>query len=96
MLKPPCFNAVVVFAILWIRIMAKQQKKKRNKVYTGKDASVSRPIVTRISAANRSKSRQWWHENKRIAKPVSIAVAVAIVVLWLLIELIRIVGGSGA
>jgi len=76
--------------------MAKQQKKKRNKAYTGKDASVSRPVVTRISAENRSKSRQWWYENKRIAKPVSIAVVVAVVVLWLLIELIRIASGSGA
>jgi hypothetical protein len=73
--------------------MAKQ-KKKRSKVYTGQDAAVSRPTVTRISAANRNKIQQWWFEKKRIAKPVLIGVAVAIVVVWLLIELIRIMSGA--
>jgi hypothetical protein len=73
--------------------MAKQ-KKKRNKVYTGQDAAVSRPTVTRISAANRGKIQQWWFEKKRIAKPLLIGVAVAIVVVWLLIELVRIVSGA--
>ncbi|HTJ73271.1 MAG TPA: hypothetical protein VL481_01615 [Verrucomicrobiae bacterium] len=73
--------------------MAKQ-KKKRNKVYTGQDAALSRPVVTRISAANRNKVQQWWFEKKRIAKPVLIGVAVAIVVIWLLFELIRVVSGA--
>jgi hypothetical protein len=41
--------------------MAKQ-KKKRNKVYTGADASVTRPTVTRISAENRNGLQQWWFE----------------------------------
>jgi len=75
--------------------MAKQ-KKKRNKVYTGSEASITRPIVTRISAANRNVVQQWWFEKKRIAKPVIIAVAVAIIVVWLAIELIRALSGSGA
>jgi len=73
--------------------MAKQ-KKKRNKVYTGQDAAVNRPSVTRISAANRNKAQQWWFEKKRIAKPVLIGVAVAIIVIWLLIELVRIVSST--
>jgi len=73
--------------------MAKQ-KKKRNKTYTGQDAATNRPSVTRISAANRNKVQQWWFEKKRIAKPVLIGVAVAIVVVWLLIELVRIVSGA--
>lgn len=68
--------------------MAKQ-KKKRNKSYTGEDASVSQPTITRISAIHRSPIKQWWHEKKRIAKPVIIAAIVAIVVVWLLFELIR-------
>ena len=75
--------------------MAKQ-KKKRSKPYTGQDAAMDKPSVTRISAANRNKVQQWWFDNKRIAKPVAIAVAVAIVVIWLLVELIRIVSGNGA
>ena len=73
--------------------MAKQ-KKKRNKVYRGSDASVSRPSVTRISAANRNPVQQWWFEKKRIAKPVTIATGVVILVVWLVIELIRIASGS--
>jgi hypothetical protein len=73
--------------------MAKQ-KKKRNKIYTGQDAAVNRPTVTRISAANRNKAQQWWFEKKRIAKPVLIGVAIAIVVVWLLAELIRIASGA--
>ncbi|HSW78260.1 MAG TPA: hypothetical protein VLG36_05670 [Candidatus Chromulinivoraceae bacterium] len=73
--------------------MAKQ-KKKRNKVYTGKDAAISRPTVTRISAENRNKVQQWWFEKKPIAKPVLIGVAVAIIVIWLLFELIRVMSGA--
>lgn len=73
--------------------MAKQ-KKKRNKPYTGAGASVSRPTVTRISAANRNKVQQWWFEKKRIAKPVLIAGLVIIVIVWLLFELFRIIGGG--
>jgi hypothetical protein len=75
--------------------MAKQ-KKKRSKIYTGADASVARPVITRIQAVKRNKLQQWWFEKKKIAKPVLIAVAVAIVVIWLLVELIRILSGNGA
>ena len=76
--------------------MSSKPKKKRNKVYRGSDASVTRPTVTRLSAANRNILSQWWFEKKRIAKPVLIAVAVGLVVIWLLFELIRIISGSGA
>jgi hypothetical protein len=75
--------------------MAKQ-KKKRNKVYTGVDASVSRPVVTRIQAVKRNKIQQWWFDKKRIAKPALIAAGVLLVVIWLLFELIRAIAGSGA
>lgn len=71
-------------------------KKKRNKVYRGADASVTRPTVTRMSAANRNATSQWWFEKKRFAKPVLIAVAVGIVVIWLLFELIRLITGNFA
>lgn len=70
--------------------MAKQ-KKKRNKQYQGAGASVTRPVVTRISAANRNPLQQWWFEKKRIAKPVLIASGVVVLIVWLVIELIRIV-----
>lgn len=70
-----------------------KQKKKRNKAYSGSDAATSQPKVTRISAANRSKAGQWWYDNKRIAKPISIAAAIIAVLAWLIYELIRIAAG---
>ena len=65
----------MIFAIL--DAMANKQKKKRNKVYTGVDAAVTRPVVTKISAVQRTRVGQWWFDNKRIARPVIIAVLVA-------------------
>ena len=66
-----------------------KQKKKRNKVYRGADASVTRPVVTKISAANRNVMQQWWFEKKRFAKPVLIATGVVIAIVWIVYELIR-------
>lgn len=51
-------------------------KKKRNKTYTGRDAALARPAVTRISAVNRSPIMQWWFDNKRMARIGLIAAAV--------------------
>lgn len=70
--------------------MANKVKKKRNKQYRGADAALTKPSVTRISAANRSKASQWWFERKRVMKPVLITVIVVVVVIWLILELIRI------
>lgn len=70
--------------------MAKQ-KKKRNKVYRGADASMTKPVVTKISAANRNKPQQWWFEKKRVAKPALIASGVVAAVVWLIYELIRLI-----
>lgn len=71
--------------------MANKPKKKRNKQYRGADAALTKPAVTRITAANRSKLGQWWFDHKRIAKPTGIAAAVIVVVVWLIFELVRIV-----
>ncbi len=70
--------------------MANKHKKKRTKQYRGADAAMSRPAVTRITAANRSKVGQWWFEKKRIAKPIIITAAVAAIIIWLIFELVRI------
>lgn len=70
--------------------MANKQKKKRNKQYQGVDAAKSRPSITKVSAVNRSKLGQWWFDRKRILKPVLIAAAVVIAIIWLILELIRI------
>ena len=73
--------------------MAKQ-KKKRNKKYSGTDAAVTRPSITRVEAVNRNKLSQWWFDHKRIAKPVLITAIVIIIVVWLIIELIRSISGA--
>lgn len=70
--------------------MANKQKKKRNKAYTGVDAAVSRPIVTKISAVNRNPVSQWWFDHKRIARPVIIAVLIALGITVLIIGLVNI------
>ena len=70
--------------------MANKSKKKRNKQYTGVDAAITRPTVTRISAANRSGIGQWWFERKRILKPVLIAVAIIIGLIILIVQVIQI------
>lgn len=69
-------------------------KKKRNKPYRGVDAAVSKPTVTRVSAVSRSRTGQWWYEKKRVLKPALIAGLVVVVIIWLIYELIRLVGGS--
>ena len=69
-------------------------KKKRNKAYRGADAASAQPSVTRLSAAKRNKLQQWWFEKKRFAKPTLIGVGVAIIAIWLLVELIRALSGS--
>lgn len=71
-----------------------KNKKKRNKAYTGVDAAVTKPVITRITAANRSKLGQWWFEYKRIAKPVLITSGVVIIIVWLTFEVIRIANGG--
>lgn len=73
--------------------MANKQKKKRNKVYRGVDATLDRPMITKISAANRSKAGQWWFDHKRIARPIIIATAVIAVIVILIVELVRIANG---
>ena len=70
--------------------MANKQKKKRNKVYTGVDAAVTRPTITKISAVNRNFISQWWFDHKRIARPIIIAGLVAIALTVLIIEIVRI------
>jgi hypothetical protein len=73
--------------------MAKQ-KKKRNKSYTGADAAITRPIITRISAANRSKLGQWWFERKATLKPILITVGVVVFIILMIIEIVRVVSGA--
>jgi hypothetical protein len=72
--------------------MAQRTKKKRNKVYRGQDAAApDKPVVHRYTAVQRSKIGQWWFEKKRFWKPAIITAIVAAVIIWLIIELLRII-----
>ncbi len=55
-----------------------KQKKKRNKKYSGVDATSRRPKVTRITAANRSKLSQWFFDRKKPIRTIGIAGLVVI------------------
>jgi Ni/Fe-hydrogenase subunit HybB-like protein len=73
--------------------MAKN-KKKRNKAYTGTDAAITKPVITRISAVNRSKLGQWWFDHKKTVKPILIAAAVILGIILLIVEIVRIATGA--
>ena len=70
--------------------MANKQKKKRNKAYTGIDAAVTRPVVTKISAVHRNPVNQWWFDHKRIARPIIIAVLIVAAIVILIVQLVNV------
>jgi len=74
--------------------MANKQKKKRNKTYTGVDAAITRPVVTKISAVNRNAVSQWWFDHKRIARPIIIAAIVVIAITILIVQLIHVASNT--
>ncbi|HSW80784.1 MAG TPA: hypothetical protein VLG40_00145 [Candidatus Saccharimonas sp.] len=65
--------------------------KKRNKPYTGADATPSKPVVHRYTAVERSAFGEWWVDHKRIVRIAAIAVVIAFVVVFILAELLRLV-----
>lgn len=72
--------------------MAQRNKKKRNKAYSGQDAAApDRPTVHKYKAVQRNKIGQWWHDKKAFLKPLLIVILVVAVIVWLLIELFRII-----
>jgi len=74
--------------------MANKQKKKRNKAYTGVDAALTRPVVTKISAVNRNRVSQWWFEHKKIARPIIIASIVVAVIAILIVQLVTVASNA--
>lgn len=69
-------------------------KKKRTKKYSGADAAMTRPSVTRVTAVHRNKLQLWWLDRKRVMKPALITGAVVLAIAWLIFELIRATSGS--
>jgi hypothetical protein len=73
--------------------MNAKNKKKRNKQYQGADAAVTKPVITRVTAADRSKPAQWWFDHKRMVKPILISLGIVIVIVVIIVELVRILSG---
>ncbi len=65
-----------------------KNKKKRHKAYTGANAAITTPVITRIEAVNRNKLAQWWFDNKKIAKPVAIATGVVFFLIIIVVQII--------
>lgn len=68
-------------------------KKKRSKRYTGEDAAqspASEPVVYRVKAVDRGTLGQWWFEKKKVVKPIAIVAGIVVVIMWLIVELVRI------
>ena len=55
-------------------------KKKRNKKYTGADAAITRPTITRVQAVNRGKLGQWLFENQKMRKMIRNVLLIGLVI----------------
>ena len=73
--------------------MAKN-KKKRNKQYAGVDAAITKPIITRISATNRSRIGQWWFERKATLLPIMKTVGIVIFIIIIIVQIVLIFSGN--
>ncbi len=65
-----------------------KNKKKRNKKYTGADAAVAQPVITKIEAVNRNKLAQWWFDNKKMAKPIMIAIGIGLMLIVIIFQVV--------
>lgn len=71
-----------------------KNKKKRNKIYAGTDAAITKPVITRIEAVQRSKIGQFWFDKKQILKPILITSGIVIAVIILVVQIVRIASGN--
>ena len=68
--------------------MANKQKKKRNKKYQGIDAKVSAPLVTRVSAEERSRFKEWWLQYKQLVRIGATALGIIAVIILLIVGIV--------
>ena len=71
--------------------MSQKQRKKRNKRYSGADARVQTPVVTRVSAEELNSFQEWWRTYGRLTKFIGMAIGVIILLVLLVIGIIGIV-----
>lgn len=51
------------------------------------------PVIHRYQAVVRGPLAQWWHDKKRSVKIIAAVVSVAFILIWLLLELAKLVFG---
>lgn len=70
-----------------------KQKKKRNKAYRGIGAKQHQSII-RVTAEERGPLKEWWIVHGRTAKIAAIIGGGGVFVVWLMSELVRLIGGG--
>lgn len=70
-----------------------KKNKKRNKPYQGPDAKNRAPTIQHYTAVVRSPLGEWWYEHKRAAILIAKFGGGGVIVIWLLLELLRLVFG---
>lgn len=65
-----------------------KNKKKRNKVYSGPGAAITKPVITKIEASNRSKINQWFYERKKIIVTIAKIIGIIIFITLIIIGII--------
>ncbi len=78
------------FCLLQYNYMSKKTKK-RNKPYRGADAAANQPVVHRYTAVQRSALGEWWQGKKKLVKILGIVGAVLLFLIWMIVEIIRII-----
>ena len=68
-----------------------RKQKKRNKPYRGEDAAPTQPNIHRYQAVVRSPMAEWWFEHKRAVKIGSYIGGGALVAIYLVYELLRLI-----
>ena len=68
--------------------MAAKQKKKRNKKYQGADAKVSTTLVTRVSAEERSRLKEWWLVYGQLTRLVGTIVGILVAIILLVVGIV--------
>lgn len=71
--------------------MSAKQKKKRNKPYTGIDARMQRPTVTRVSAEELNAFQEWWRTYGKLTKFILTVVGIVLLLGLLVIGFIGII-----
>lgn len=70
-------------------VVMSKKTKKRNKPYTGENAA-SKPTVHKYQAVTRSPLGEWWHDNKKRVRLISLITVGSVAFIYLMYEFFKI------